>query len=621
MDLSLLPNVYEFISSTYPFSQLDELEKDAAATKIKISYHTPDDVLADENLAGVGLFMIKSGVVEEINREDGSLRARYSEGDTFGFTQLDKEGKSDYKVVFIENTLLYEIPKNVLIFLIGKNKAVGSYFNAKEWVRISSSHNYVDDSDDGSAGHLKRVEDVCYTNPAIVGRTTSIKDTAVLLGETSSELALVLDEGEKLAGVVTKSDIALKAVAKDMDTHGPISDIMTESVICIDASKSIYDALSLMVLNNLKNLPVLKQGKVLGYASTVSLLQNSELQAVYLSKELSKAVSVERLAKLSEQKIEIFRTLVTTNVKPHTIQKVMSHIADEFCKAILRIAETKLGRAPADYAFVCAGSQARSEVQFLSDQDNCIITKTSLNDEQKEYFIKLAKFVNEGLDKCGYPLCDGNFMASNPKWMASIDEWKQYYTDWISNTTEDAILASSVFLDMRSLYGNGALVKKLRQHLIETANANRRFLATLVTISTAVSPPLGLFRQFVLTKDGDSEPHLNIKKQAVNLIVEIARIYGIEAKSEATDTYERLKSAVDAGLIREDDYQEIKEAYTFLNGVRFNHQLRAMKLGRELSNNLNPETLSQFERNHLRDAFRIIEKHQKAVKFHFGSGL
>ena len=85
--------------------------------------------------------------------------------------------------------------------------------------------------------------------------------------------------------------------------------------------------------------------------------------------------------------------------------------------------------------------------------------------------------------------------------------------------------------------------------------------------------------------------------------------------------WQEFMKAVEIGLIKEDDYQELREAYTFLNGVRFNHQLNSMKSGKPLSNNLNPELLTQFERNHLRDAFRIIEKHQKALKFRFGSGF
>ena len=91
MDKSLLPNIYEFISQTYPFSQLNDLEKDATATKIEISYHAKDDCIENEDLAGAGLFMVRAGCVEERNKIDNSLRARLSVGDTFGFTQIDKE--------------------------------------------------------------------------------------------------------------------------------------------------------------------------------------------------------------------------------------------------------------------------------------------------------------------------------------------------------------------------------------------------------------------------------------------------------------------------------------------------------------------------------------------------
>lgn len=620
MDTSLLPNIYEFISNTYPFSQLSALEKDATATKIQISYHSVGDVLEDEQLAGAGLFMIRTGVVEQRNK-DNTLRARYSAGDTFGYTQIDKVGTSDYKVIFLENTLLYLLPKNVLNFLIEKNQAVGQYFNAKEWVRLSSSHNYADElnaNEKGSANKL--IENVCSKELAIVDADTSICQTAVKLGEKNTDLAMVMN-GDTLEGIVTKSDITLKAVAKNMDIHDPISKIMTTDVTTIDAKNTVFDALEIMVMYNIKNLPVIKDGKIYGSVSTTSLLQNSQLQAVYLCQEINRAKTVEKLVELSHQKQEIFKTLVQTNVKPHTIQKVMSHIADSFTIACIQLAEKQLGMPPIDYAFVAAGSLARSEVQFLSDQDNCIITRQPIEKpSDKEYFEKLATIVTQDLDKCGYTLCEGNFMASNPRWCTSLSQWKEYYSSWIANTTEDAILSSSVFLDMRCLFGDKLLVKELREHLIKTANENRRFLATLVSISLAVAPPLGTFRQFVLTKDGVNKPFLNIKKQAINLIIELARVYGIAAKTIATDTYDRLTAAMQADLIKEDDFKELKEAYTFLNHVRFKHQLHAINHNLPLTNNLNPDDLTQFERNHLRDAFRIIAKHQKAAQFRFAPG-
>ncbi|MGN0902329.1 MAG: DUF294 nucleotidyltransferase-like domain-containing protein, partial [Succinivibrio sp.] len=602
MDKSLLPNIFEFISKTYPFSQLNEMQKDALATKIKISYYSKDDVLKDQDLAGTGLFMIRTGVVEERNKSDHSLRAKLTDGDTFGFTQINLEKESDYEVVFIENTLIYLIPKNILQFFISANSEVGKYFDSKEWIRLSSSHNYADDSSD-SKKHVRLVADVCNTDIAVVSLNTSICDTAICLGEHDTDLAVVKD-GEELVGVVTKSDITLKAVAKKLDVTEPVKNIISEKVLSVDAGRTVYDALEIMVMNSIKNLPVLKDGKIYGCVSTNSLLQNSQLQAVYLCQEIKHAKTIERLIFLSRQKREVFETLVQMNVKPHTIQKVMSHIADSFCKALVKMAVRNQGPAPMTFAFVAAGSQARREVQFLSDQDNCIITKDEMDDKAQEYFKALANFVNTNLDKCGYPLCDGNFMASNDRFRCSISTWKEYYSKWILNTDNDAILCSSVFLDMRCLYGDEELVTILREHLVTVAKDNSRFLATLSSVSTTVVPPLGTFRQFVLMKDGNNNPYLNIKKQGINLIIEIARIYGIAAQSLSTDTYERLSAAVKNSLIKDDDYKEIAEAYTFLNKVRFNHQLRSLEKGQELTNNINPEELTQFERNHLRDAFR-----------------
>ncbi len=618
MDKSLLPNIYEFVSKTYPFSLLSELERDVMATKIKITYHSKDEVLENESITGVGLFMIRTGVVETRNTVDNSLRGRFSVGDTFGFTQIDKEGKSDYRVIFLENTLLYLLPKTVLNYLIAKNSTIGTYFNSKEWVRLSSSHHYADEHSNEGTG--KTMAMIAGHDLSIVSPLCNIQMTAQSMGQHNADFSLVMDN-DTLLGIVTKSDITLKAVATGMDLSEPISSIMTRSVKTIDAHQSMYDAIEMMIMYDIRNLPVLDKGKVYGMVSATSLMRNSKLQSVYLSQEIQQCHEVTKLIELSSQKQEIFETLIKTNVKPHTIQKIMSHIADNFAQALLRIAEHEFGAPPCPYAFVAAGSQARSEVQLLSDQDNCIITASDLDETTRPYFEKVATFVNDSLDKCGYPLCDGNYMAKNPRWLQSLETFKGYYDEWILNNSEDAILSGSVFLDMRTLYGDESIVRELREHLVQRARNNSRFMAVLMKISSAVSPPVGTFRQFVLTKDGDNKPYLNIKKQAINLIIEMARLYAIAAGSTSVDTYERLICAYKANLIKEEDYQELTEAYTFLNSVRFNHQLHALKNHEELSNHIVPKELSQFERNHLRDAFIIIAKHQKGALMRFSHSL
>ena len=105
------------------------------------------------------------------------------------------------------------------------------------------------------------------------------------------------------------------------------------------------------------------------------------------------------------------------------------------------------------------------------------------------------------------------------------------------------------------------------------------------------------------------------------LIVELARIYALSSGSLITETPDRLKAAAESQKISKDDERELSEALYFLNSLRFKHQINALNNNEELSNNLVPDTLSQFERNHLKDAFRIIAKQQEAAKFRFCGGI
>ena len=90
---------------------------------------------------------------------------------------------------------MYLIPKNVLQFLIAKNKSVGDYFNSKEWIRLSSSHNYADEMSGNENGsyHNKSIDSVCTRDLAVVTKDTSICHTAITLGEHNTDLAMVME--------------------------------------------------------------------------------------------------------------------------------------------------------------------------------------------------------------------------------------------------------------------------------------------------------------------------------------------------------------------------------------------------------------------------------------------
>lgn len=621
MDQSLLPNIYDFISHTHPFSLLSTIEKDAMATSIKIVYYAKDDIIRDESLCSTGLFMIRTGALEQINN-DGSLRCRLGVGDSFGFTQLKKSGKSDYSVHFLENTLLYLVSKQMLDFLISKNEKIAQYFDSHEWVRLSSTHNISEMSDNGiNKGFMQKVCAFVQKDIAIMRDTDSIQNTAIEIGRKNSDLAFIKRKDDELCGVVTKSDLALRVVAKGTDINQPISSIMTLNPVCIDINKSLFAALDLMISYNLKSLGVTDGGRLVGSIGASQLLLNSQLQSIFLLKNINKAQNLETLKALSVQKEEIFITLVSSGLEPTAIERVMTRIADAFYTRIAKLTEQKLGQSPCPYAIMVAGSQARNEIHLLSDQDNAIIVQDKLNDNDMAYFHTFANILCKSLDECGYKLCSGNYMAANKDFCVPYSTFEQYYYSWICEATEKKLLNSIVFMDIRYVYGDEFLISKLKNYVSTTIAQNSRFLSLMALCSLSVSPPLGLFRQFVLTKDGDNREVLDIKKNAVALVVELGRIYALKAGSKQTDTISRLNDACEAGILSKEDLRELCEAYSFINKVRFSHQILALNKGEKLSNTIDPKSLSQFERNHLKDAFRIIAKHQEAASFRFKGGF
>ena len=81
----------------------------------------------------------------------------------------------------------------------------------------------------------------------------------------------------------------------------------------------------------------------------------------------------------------------------------------------------------------------------------------------------------------------------------------------------------------------------------------------------------------------------------------------------------RLQASVESGLLSEEGCREIQETFDFINQVRFTHQSIATEQNKKQSNNIAPESLTQFEKNHLKDAFRIITRYQDAAEQRFQS--
>lgn len=139
-------------------------------------------------------------------------------------------------------------------------------------------------------------------------------------------------------------------------------------------------------------------------------------------------------------------------------------------------------------------------------------------------------------------------------------------------------------------------------------------MAKLIRDAVENRTPLGVFHNLVLTKNEKNEKTLNIKRYGINIIVDLARIYALFAKSDACNTIDRLIAANKKGLINDATLKNIISAYDFLRSFRFSYQVDMMNRGEVPDNQINPNYFGSFERKHIKDAFRLIDNWQQSAK-------
>lgn len=78
---------------------------------------------------------------------------------------------------------------------------------------------------------------------------------------------VLIKDGEKLAGILTERDV-VRAVATYFDaSNHPVAEWMTKEPVSIHANATENEALELMREKNIRHLPVVEEGKLLGVVS------------------------------------------------------------------------------------------------------------------------------------------------------------------------------------------------------------------------------------------------------------------------------------------------------------------------------------------------------------------
>lgn len=118
-----------------------------------------------------------------------------------------------------------------------------------------------------------KVHDCMTTKPVSVKSDSTLQKCAEVMAQNHVG-ALVIKDDHKSLGLVTEQDIVRKVLAKGINPLGKkVMDYMEKNLVTISSGEDIYNALIKMRDNNIRHLPVVDGGKIVGLLTLKDVLK------------------------------------------------------------------------------------------------------------------------------------------------------------------------------------------------------------------------------------------------------------------------------------------------------------------------------------------------------------
>lgn len=431
---------------------------------------------------------------------------------------------------------------------------------------------------------------------------TPIHEVAKLM--TAQECKLVcVKENDEVIGIITDTDLRSRVLAQDKSTNKMVATIMSAPIVSINQDALLYEAILRFKQRNISHLLIENNyGEIVGNISSRQCHEMQQNSLTHLINQINECSTVESIKRIHNKVPILIQAVFTSSDNINSVSRIITSIADTITSRIIELAIQEVGPVPCNFAFITMGSEGREEQSLKADQDNAIIFDMD-SDENKSYFLRLSEIINENLHAIGYSRCKGDLMAGNPEWCNSIDVWKNYFSKWINNPDMPNVLDSSIFLDLRNIYGDDKLVDDLFEHVYAELDHNLDFYNQLAKTVIGAKPIMG-------------KKSVNIKKY-LQPIIGYLRIHALHHSIRETNSLLRLNQLMALGVITEKSAEEIEAMYNFLMHLRIKWQVHLILDNDWPENDVLLKNLTEIEKNSLKSIEKEIVSLQDGLKSAF----
>ena len=594
--------ILHFLKSVHPYDALPEADQKDLAGQIGVWEKASGEGIYQLGDDLPGLFLIYEGAAE-IRDKNNAMISRLGIRNSFGERGLLLDGRAVTSAYSAEPTILLVFSPEIIAGLIAKYQPVARFFDRTQ--RPRSRENDLT---------AIPIESFMASNPLTCRPEDTVKQAAQQMRDARVSSLCVTDDDGRLIGIITVRDLSFKVLASELPVETLVEAVMTANPITLGPAAIGSDLLHLMMERRIGHVPIVEGGHLVGMVTQTDLTRFQAISSAELVSQVATAKDAEEIAQATARIPNLLVQLVAGGSRHEIVTRLITDIADAATRRLLSLAEKKLGSPPVPYLWLACGSQGRREQTGVSDQDNCLILHDSVSETDREgYFAELAQYVCDGLNTSGYVYCPGDMMATNPRWTQRLAVWKSYFEGWINKPDPEAQMLSSVMFDLRPIGGDTSLFENLQAETLEASSRNSIFVAHMVSNSLKHTPPLSLLRGLATIRSGEHKNTLDMKHNGVVPVVDLARIYALQGQIGAVNTRARLEEARETGQLSKSGAGDLLDAYDLIAETRIQHQADLVKQGAEPDNFLQPSTLSDFERAHVRDAFVVVKTMQSAV--------
>ena len=626
------------LRETEPFSQLPESvfhELREAATVQKYPQHTD---IFQQNAEPTGfLYVIKEGLVAITLISPGGVVMTVDyrkEGEFFGGTPIFTGEPYAGGARTVKPTECYLIPAGILQNLQRRYPLLSRHFTHLVLSRVRNLYaEIVSQETDTAIAQMeaypfkKRLSEIMSSPVITCSPQESVKQAARRLTERDINCLIVVGPSGEPLGSVSSQDLVAKVLAaEEVDPREvTVSEIMQTGVQEMPPDTFMYEAMAYLTRHQLDYLTVVDRGQLVGLVSISDLMRYRCQKALLLLGSIREEKSLQGLATIHRELVRVAHALMAETRSTPEVMEILSYIHQAIIRRSFQLCFEELTSAgqtppPVRFCLLIMGSGGRREMLLRPDQDHGLIFEDfpdRMLPEVEAFFVPLAEKLTAALASIGYPLCEGEVMASTPAWRGRLKDWSQRIGDWLLDPEPTHVRESSIFFDFYPLAGDAELAHGLRDLIGEAIQSHQGFLYHMMALDLRYKVPLGLLNRFVVEKEGTHQGLLSVKYGGSMYIVDCIRMFSLERNITEVSTLKRLKALVEQNVFAAETAEHIRAAFEALVFFRLRHEVQALDRGGKPGHFIDPFALSKTEQDLLKEAFQAVAKLQDATKRHF----